>query len=85
MARNSNIQLGDLVRDRITGFEGVAVCEARWLNGCVRFTVQPRTLTKEGTVKTSEGFDVEQLEKIEHQVVEVMTPTGGPMPEPSRF
>lgn len=35
---NTTIQLGDKVKDTITGFTGVAVCISKWLNGCVRWT-----------------------------------------------
>jgi hypothetical protein len=50
------IKLGSKVRDVITGLEGIAICRAVWLNGCVRITVQPQE-TKDGKTVDSECFD----------------------------
>lgn len=33
------IKLGCKVRDKITGFEGIAYCMATWLNGCIRVSI----------------------------------------------
>lgn len=38
------INLGDKVVDRITGFSGVAIGRCEYLNGCVSFQVQPKLL-----------------------------------------
>ena len=34
----TRIELGQKVRDRITGCTGVVVCRSEWLHGCVRIT-----------------------------------------------
>ena len=36
--------LGDRVRDEITGFEGVVVVRSQWLNNCNTYGVQPTKL-----------------------------------------
>ena len=41
-------QLGDLVKDKVTGFTGIVICRAVWLNGCARLTVQPQKVGKDG-------------------------------------
>jgi hypothetical protein len=33
----SEIKLGDYVRDKLTGFKGVAVARTEFVNGCVQF------------------------------------------------
>lgn len=33
------IELGDKVKDLITGFEGIAVAKTEFINGCVQFSV----------------------------------------------
>ncbi len=84
--------LGDLVKDRITGFTGVAVARTTWINGCVRWTVQPAKLSKDGTVKATECFDGEQVQVLRKSavpsygrvVVAGTLPPGGPRPSPSR-
>ena len=35
------IERGVTVRDQITGLEGVVVARAQWLNGCIRYAIQP--------------------------------------------
>jgi len=78
--------LGKKFRDRITGFEGVAVARTVWLNGCVRYELQSTTLDKEGTVKDVQGFDEPHLELvIEKPIVEHPKESpGGPKPTASR-
>lgn len=81
------IQLGDLVRDRITGFEGVVIARTQWLNMCDRYTVQPRKLDDKGGVSEPHSFDDADLEVVEEAVIErtFYTPeNGGPAPEPDR-
>ena len=57
------IKLGDEVRDRITGFEGMAVQRSEYLNGCVQFEVQPKADEK-GELPDSAFVDEQQLEII---------------------
>ena len=92
----STINLGDEVKDKVTGFKGIAVAVTTWLNGCVRVTITPEGLDKEGKVKTSESFDEEQLTLIkagkvaavktraEQPVAVPKAKSGGPKPEPRR-
>lgn len=80
------VALGDVAKDRITGFEGVVVAVTQWLNACRRATLQPRTL-KEGTVIPADSFDVEQLEIVERAAFTEKPEekrTNGPMPTPKR-
>lgn len=74
--------LGDLVRDTITGFEGVVTCVSRWLHGCSRLTVQPREL-KDGKPIEAQSFDEPQLDLLERGIIGTTSNTGGPRPEPS--
>lgn len=78
------VNLGDKVRDRVTGFEGVAVAKTTWLSGCDRFTVQPQGVTAEWKTLDTETFDVTQLEVVEAGAVQIeRRDTGGPRPEPA--
>lgn len=36
--------LGDPVRDKITGFEGVVLCRSEYLTNCNRYGIQSRVL-----------------------------------------
>ncbi len=77
----SKINLGDEVTDKVTGIKGIAIAFTKWLNGCVRWTVQPRKLTKEGKVQDSETIDEGQLSVTKCAVIPqpVLNP-GGPRP-----
>lgn len=39
--------LGVTVMDLVTGSKGTIICRAQWLNGCKRYTVQPKSKKKE--------------------------------------
>lgn len=62
------IKLGQKVRDKVTGFTGIAISKIEFLNGCVQFCVKPKAATpKKGEAqKCPEGqyFDVEQLDVV---------------------
>lgn len=60
-------ELGDRVRDPITGFTGIVVVTANFLNGCVRCGVAPETL-KDGLPQREEHFDQAQLEVVDKTV-----------------
>ena len=60
MAKNT--ALGSTVRDRITGFEGVAMGRTSWLTGCDRIAVQPVGLSKDGKLFDIEWFDEPRLD-----------------------
>lgn len=94
--KTKTVETGDLVKDRITGFTGVAVAKTVWINGCVRWTVQPTKLSKEGAQKPTECFDDEQMVVVRKAVVpaygrsapgrkgRARKAPGGPRPAPSR-
>lgn len=78
--------LGDVVEDTVTAFRGVVVAKTRWLNGCIRITVQPQEL-KDGKPIDALGFDVEQLELVRRKAAKakpLAQATGGPMPDVGR-
>ena len=54
------INLGDKVKDVVTGFEGVAMAKIEYITGCVRYEVLPDKL-KEGKPMDSVWIDVSQL------------------------
>lgn len=66
----ATIRLGDEVRDRITGFQGVVVAKHTYLEGCARFTVQP-PIDNEGKLPESHTFDEVILEVTASQKVKI--------------
>ena len=70
--------LGDEVKDPITGFKGVAIGRTSWLHGCDRIVVQPRGVDKDGKIFESQSFDEPQLKIIKKGSVKEGThATGG--------
>lgn len=58
------ISLGDKVRDRMSGFSGIAVARHDFLYGCARISIQPEKLGKDGKVQEAQAFDEPQIELI---------------------
>lgn len=79
------LELGDSVRDRITGYSGIVVAKTHWLNGCVRITLQSQKIKDDYTPVESQTFDEPQLELIQAGAFEKTNPdTGGPAPTPKQ-
>lgn len=83
MKSETDMNLGDLAKDTITGFAGVVVCMSYWLNGCVRVVLQPKEL-KDGKPIEALSFDVEQLELVARKDKPQGSRSGGPMPDAKR-
>lgn len=80
------IKLGDKVKDKITGFSGIAICRSQWLTGCARFTVQPQEM-KDGKPVDAQTFDETQLLVVKSGAYEdghQNDKKGGPRPEVPR-
>lgn len=85
---NQKIELGDRVKDPISGWEGIVVCRTTWLHGCERVGVQPEMLDKDNKLFMPEHFDTSQLEVLKEAAVKGTTyvqapdagykPPGGP-------
>lgn len=57
------INLGDKVKDNVSGFQGIAVAKHSYLEGCDRFSIQP-PIDKDGKLPSCEAFDEPQLKVI---------------------
>ena len=54
------IELGKKVKDKITGFEGIATSKHSYLTGCNQFGIQP-PLDEKGKLQQKEYFDEGRL------------------------
>jgi len=78
------INLGDKVKDSITGFGGVVVVRAEYLQGCDRCGLQSLKL-KDGVPGEWVWFDEPQLQLVTRRFHPVgQQITGGPRPNPKR-
>lgn len=60
--------LGDRVRDKISGFEGIATTHAQHLTGCDRLWVAPK-VDREGKSMEGMWIDIDMIEIIEPEVI----------------
>ena len=58
------IELGQKVRDLVTGFTGIAIYRCEYLHGCVRIGVTPRVVD-DGKLGEVQSFDEPALEVVE--------------------
>ena len=83
------IELGSVVKDRITGLQGTAVARTTWLNGCVRYAIQP-AVVKDGKPVDEYWVDSQQTELVKPKKKAAKKPaasacTGGPQADPREF
>lgn len=78
------IELGSKVKDKVTGFEGIATARTEWLTGCVRISVQP-IVRKGGSLKAEEWFDESRLKVLTRPTAELraVRALGGPQRDPA--
>lgn len=77
------IELGDWVRDRVTGVEGVVSGVHQYLTGCARVSIQPQAV--DGKVPEVVGADVLTVEVLGAGRVKAFAgarATGGPRNDP---
>lgn len=75
------IELGDVVRDTVTGFKGVVVGDYLFLHGCRRLSVQPQEM-RDGKPIDAVTFDELQLELVSSKRHSAKRDTGGPQNDP---
>lgn len=79
MAKRGEIDLGDQVRDRVTGYQGIVTGVHEYLQGCRRMTVQP-PIDDQGKMREAYFFDEPQLD-IQQKSVHTVddSDSGGPI------
>jgi hypothetical protein len=69
--------LGDKLKDKITGFSGVVIYRSQWLSNCNTYGLKP-TILKDSKPMDTEQFDEPLLTLMEKKVHEENRDTGGP-------
>jgi len=71
------MKLGDKLKCKVTGFEGVCVAKLKHLNGCIQLGLKCK-MVKDGEYPETVYLDIEQLEKVNEKPVKVKpSPKGG--------
>jgi len=81
--RDFKFDLGQRVRAKINGFDGIITARTEWLYSCVGYTVNPTELDKDGNPRDSRTFDEDSIELVaETEHVDTMVRSGGPVRSP---
>lgn len=72
----SDFNLGDKLKDTVTGLTGIATQKCEMLNGCVQFYIQPSAKTSRDHSK-GEWIDDQQLERVSRGINRKVSNTGG--------
>jgi len=76
-------ELGDHLKDQISGFMGICTAKCEHLTGCRQYKIQPRGLNKDKLPLNSEWFDEEQLERRRIKAFSLdAKPSSGPCDTP---
>jgi hypothetical protein len=78
------VNIGDRVKDSITGLEGIVMARTVWMYGCVRLLVQPQVHT---AGKAAEPFtcDEPQLVVVERGAIQPAAAAGGPRDDAAAY
>ncbi|PCI86661.1 MAG: hypothetical protein COB24_09010 [Hyphomicrobiales bacterium] len=74
--QTQEIKFGNLVKDTVTGFEGIVTALAQYATGCNQVLVQP-TIDKDGKWVDLHWFDIERIELVSNGKSIKTSPTGG--------
>ena len=80
-------ELGDKVKDRVTGAEGIVIGYSRWLTGCDTVGIAPR-VSKGGSEAQTVWVDVTRVKVLKKGAIKLEVPAtaprnvGGPQPTP---
>ena len=71
MSKEFRLDLGDLVKDKVTSFEGVVAARTDHITGCDTYTVLPRSLDSKGDVAEGRWFDDGRLKLLKSKVITI--------------
>ncbi len=74
----NGIALGNEVKDKVTGFTGIATSRIEYLNGCKQICIKPK-MVKDSKMPDGEYIDIQQIEVVGEGVDVAQKPTGGDM------
>ncbi len=72
-------ELGQKVKERITGFKGVIVARSQYMTGCNRYGIQSQKLKSDGKPLEWEYFDEDLLEIDGKNINIKIQQRGGPV------
>lgn len=81
-----DFSVGDVVREKVTGFEGIITTRTQWISGCYTISVQPQGLNKDGEPFASHAFEEPDCTLVKARNEKApLRKVGGPKPEQKRL
>lgn len=68
---DQSLDLGDRVKDQITGLQGIAMARTLWSHADEQITIEPEGLNLDGTTHKLQSFDIGRIEVVEKGVIQV--------------
>lgn len=78
-----NIQIGDEVEDKLTGFKGIAVARHIFISNCVHISIQPPFDKKKSELPENKSFESAGIKILKAQKVKLQDEKPN-IPEPSK-
>lgn len=82
---NAKFGIGDLLEDRVTGFQGIVMAITLYSTGCKHYGLASQKLKEDGSIADWEWIDQSRLERIHERRVVFKTgikKTSGAFPNP---
>ena len=79
------IELGTIVKDKVTGFIGVVMARTEYATGCKQYGTSKQTLNKDGGIDDWLWFDEVRLEPTTKKPLKLTVSIGGPQQTPPSF
>ena len=64
------MELGDRVKDKVSGFKGIAIWRSRHITGCDTIGIQP-AMDKDGNLPDAKVFDITSVQVVKAGVVKI--------------
>ncbi|KKL15074.1 hypothetical protein LCGC14_2509270 [marine sediment metagenome] len=82
-------EMGETLRDIVTGFRGVVMARAEYQSGCIHYGLQPTKIGADGKLPDWEYLDSSRVERVEEELVGFKRtkkdPPSGPMQNPPKM
>lgn len=62
-------KIGDTLKEKVSGFEGVVMAVTAYATGCFHYGIASRDLDSNGKVKEWEWFDQSRLDLVESKTI----------------
>lgn len=81
MPKGFKYELGEELKDIVTGFRGIVMARTEYFTGCMHYGLASKALTKDGKVGDWEYFDESRLVLVSEKKLfnrDGLKPTSGP-------